>query len=531
MAKKNAKPGAARPGAEAQATEPRQFVTFHMGKECFALPMESVREIIRVPRAIRVPLTPEGFEGLANLRGAILPVMDLRRMVGLPARAIDDASRTIVVECGGPVGLIVDRVSQVVSFAADRIETLDETATLSASGLDGLLDGVIKDSAGAGLIQILDATHAIRQSSVAATDRDPDAPATASAPTGVAEDEAGNDSLVQFVNLTVDDQEYAFEISEVDEIVRPPEAIFKVPQSAGHVLGMIDLRERLLPIVCLRRLFGLPATEISESSRILVLHVAREDEPDARVGLVVDQVREVITASAEEQVNVSGLISRDGQARIGTMCRLDGGKRLVGVLSGRTLFQDPAIRAALNEAADVTDTQQERTEMAEATPRDTDDGEETQLVVYQLDGQDFGVEIDAVREIIRVPADLRRVPQAPHYVAGIITLRGAVLPVVTMRTRFGLAEAAREDRQRIMVLSRDGIATGFIVDSVTEVLRLPRNAIEPAPDLSDEQRNLIGTVANLNGGERIIQILDAAALLSAGTVDMAAHDEDLAVPA
>ncbi|ARE40333.1 Positive regulator of CheA protein activity (CheW) [Rhodovulum sp. P5] len=531
MARNTADVGDAVSDSEATAAEPRQFVTFYMGEDCFALPMELVREIIRVPDAIRVPLTPPGFEGLANLRGAILPVMDLRRMTGLPPRPVDDASRTIVVDCGTPVGLIVDRVSHVVSFAADRIETPEESASLGATGIDTLLDGVVKDTEGAGLIQILDVSQAVRLASVVAAESTTDAKPGLAGSTASQDADGEDDSLVQLVNLMVDGQEYAFEISEVDEIVRPPESIFQVPQSASHVLGLIDLRERLLPIVCLRRLFGLPSSEISESNRILVLHVDREGDPDARVGLVVDQVREVITASREDQVGVSSLISQTGQDRIGTMCRLEGGKRLIGVLSGRTLFQDAAIRAALDEAGETTETAEDQTDMAETTAQAAGDGDETQLVVYQLDGQDYGVEIDAVREIIRVPNDLRSVPRAPHYVAGIITLRGAVLPVVTMRTRFGLPEAEREDRQRIIVLSRDGVETGFIVDSVTEVLRLSRASIEKAPDLSDEQRALMGNVANLDGGDKIIQILDASALLLTETCDVRDEDEDLAATA
>jgi purine-binding chemotaxis protein CheW len=98
---------------------------------------------------------------------------------------------------------------------------------------------------------------------------------------------------------------------------------------------------------------------------------------------------------------------------------------------------------------------------------------------------------------------------------GVIDLRGVVPPVVDMRARFGLGEGGDADRRRILVLQLRGMRTGFVVDTLTEVLRLPVGAIEDAPELSDTQRRLIGRVANLEGGARIIQILDAAALLEA----------------
>jgi len=69
------------------------------------------------------------------------------------------------------------------------------------------------------------------------------------------------------------------------------------------------------------------------------------------------------------------------------------------------------------------------------------------------------------------------------------------------------------------VLCKDGVQTGYIVDSVTEVLRISRAALEPAPRLSAEQGQLIGTVANLNDGNRMIQIVDAAALFFKDAAD------------
>jgi purine-binding chemotaxis protein CheW len=222
----------------------------------------------------------------------------------------------------------------------------------------------------------------------------------------------------------------------------------------------------------------------------------------------------VLNVQAADLVKISGMINRDGAQRIGAMCRLDEGKRLVGVLSGATLFTDTAIANAITKATQGTET-------AEKIVLDTSsDPAETQLVVYQLAGQEYGIDIASVREIIRVPADLKHVPHSPDYVAGVINVRGAVLPVVTLRIRFGVGEVARTDRERIIVLNRDGVQTGYIVDAVAEVLRIPRSRLEPAPALSPEQSRLIGTVANLNDGKRIIQIVDAAALFADGMTDV-----------
>ncbi len=139
--------------------------------------------------------------------------------------------------------------------------------------------------------------------------------------------------------------------------------------------------------------------------------------------------------------------------------------------------------------------------------------EEEQFVVFRLADEEYGVPIGAVQEIVRVPEHLTRLPKAPAFIKGVVNLRGSVLPVVDQRTRFDLDDIERNDRQRIMVFTIDGVRTGFIVDSVSEVLKIPRSAIGPMPTLSDRQTELISRVANLEKQKRMIMLIDVDHLL------------------
>ena len=76
----------------------QQFVTFYAGGETFAVDMAPVQEIIRVPTVVRVPLVPDTLEGLANLRGKVLPIISLRRVFGFPEQEYNDATRAIVID-------------------------------------------------------------------------------------------------------------------------------------------------------------------------------------------------------------------------------------------------------------------------------------------------------------------------------------------------------------------------------------------------------------------------------------------------
>ena len=110
-------------------------------------------------------------------------------------------------------------------------------------------------------------------------------------------------------------------------------------------------------------------------------------------------------------------------------------------------------------------------------------------------------------------------PKAPDFVEGVINLRGAVLPVIDQRKRLDLPPVELNDRQRIMVFLLAGVRTGFIVDAVTEVLKIPKTAIGPSPRLSSVQARLLGRVANLEGQKRLIQLIEPAHLLDAADQD------------
>jgi purine-binding chemotaxis protein CheW len=139
--------------------------------------------------------------------------------------------------------------------------------------------------------------------------------------------------------------------------------------------------------------------------------------------------------------------------------------------------------------------------------------DDEQVVIFRLDKEEFGAPIASVQEIVRIPDELIRVPKAPSFVEGVINLRGTVLPVIDLRLRLGLEQVERSDRQRIMVFLISDVRTGFIVDQVAEVLRIPKAAIEPAPQLSAEQGMLLSRMANLEKQKRMVQLLDPPHLM------------------
>jgi purine-binding chemotaxis protein CheW len=487
----------------------RQFVTFHAGNEVFAVDMAPVQEIIRVPEVVRVPLSPTALEGLANLRGKVLPIISLRRLFGFPEQAHEDATRALVmdVDLGQPLAFVVDRVSSVVGVEASRIEDVGSIRTTVNTEV---ISGLIKDVGGHAMIMVLDFAKLIERefTQIAAIAKKTGHAALVSA--GAQDVEEKSSDELQLVSFDVEGQEYAIAIEDVQEIVQVPESVIHIPRSDSHVVGVMTLRSRLLPLVSLRYMFGLADRAMDEKSRIVVLTLA-----GASVGVVVDAVSEVLRVAKSGVDPIPTLLAREGNlAEVTQICRLDNGKRLVSIVTARNLFGNSLVQNALSEVQSTVNKTEQESSLDAADPDESLDDDE-QVVIFRMDKEEFGVPIAGVQEIVRVPEALIRIPKAPQFVEGVINLRGSVLPVIDLRQRLGLEHVERSDRQRIMVFLIAGVRTGFIVDQVAEVLKIPKAAIEPAPQLSAEQGSLLSRMANLEKQKRMVQLLDPAHLMGA----------------
>lgn len=497
-----------------------QFVTFEVAGEMFAVPMAPVQEIIRMPAVSHLPLAPQTLEGLANLRGRVLPIINLRRLFGAARHAHDDATRALVIHIGQPLGFVVDRVASVISVEPGEIESAQSIQSIVSADF---LTGVIKRARGTAgdgqdMLLIVDFARLIEGQfsalGVGGASTRISGPLAASADAHDADEPHGGDEL-RLVSFSVAEQEYALDISEVQEIVQLPEQVSALPNAPGHVLGLISLRQRLLPLVSLRALFGLPQLDYTEQQRIVVASLPG----GLRVGLVTDSVKEVLSVPRSQAESMPGVLAADSRLQEFTsICRLDDGRRLVSIIASDRLLHASAMGDTLASTVSLEgpvagDPANKEGETMQIDDLDDNADDDAQVVIFRLGAEEFGVPIMSVQEIVRVPESLTRVPKTPAFVEGVINLRGTVLPVIDQRARLGLPVVDRSEGQRIMVYMLGGLRTGFIVDSVAEVLRIPRAQIAPAPTMSSEQSALISRVANLQGDKRLVMLIDPQHLL------------------
>jgi purine-binding chemotaxis protein CheW len=140
-----------------------------------------------------------------------------------------------------------------------------------------------------------------------------------------------------------------------------------------------------------------------------------------------------------------------------------------------------------------------------------------QLVTFRLGNEEFGIDIKKVQEINRM-IDITKIPNAPPFIEGVVNLRGKIIPIVSLRTKLGFGEVERDKATRIMVVELKGSVLGFIVDSVSEVLRIPEAKVEPAPALTGGTDSAyIEGVINLS--DRILILLSLSALFGSDPKD------------
>jgi purine-binding chemotaxis protein CheW len=485
-----------------------QFIVFQIGDSSFALPLDRVGEITRLPSLARMPLAPPSLLGLANLRGNVLPVVDVRRLLGLGEAVLTETTRVVVLDQGEPVGFVVDRIEGLRAVTTARVEQDDAGA---GSFDPDLLDGVIKGAEGDGTIKILNPQRLLRDEFAMLRSSGPRAASAVSIANAPVRS-APESQQVSLVTFALGAQEYALPVDRVREIIPLPSQVSEVARSETAVLGVVTLRDRLLPLVSLRALLGLPnGGDQGGRSKVLVLSVGKN-----WIGVVADRTRDIVRVDPVMIDPAPPLLTRGaGDAEITSICRLDQGLRLVAVLSPDRLFRSELVRRILDE--------QDQTGAEPADQIDGDAMHDEQFVIFRLGGQDYGLPIAAVDEIANPPEHITRVPRAPAFIDGVMNLRGIVVPIVDLRRRFELTSREPAAAPRILVLAVGGVKTGFMVDSVSEVMKVQAEAIRPAPEMSAEQMRLIGRVVNLDAQGRLILLIDPTQLLNRVEADVLAN--------
>jgi purine-binding chemotaxis protein CheW len=154
---------------------------------------------------------------------------------------------------------------------------------------------------------------------------------------------------------------------------------------------------------------------------------------------------------------------------------------------------------------------------------------ELHIVGFKVGRETYGVPITSLHEIVRVP-EITAVPDAPDYLEGVINLRGKIVSVMDLRKRFGEKQATVKKHNRILVVEHAGRLAGLIVDSASEVLKIPADAVEAPPAVfQDGGLNCVTGLGKVAG--RLVVLLDMSKLLAPGSLQIKSDSSEKKTPA
>jgi purine-binding chemotaxis protein CheW len=463
-------------GSSSTADVERRRLVFRVGEQNHEIEADLVLEVVRVPHITRVPHGPMALAGIANLRGKPVPVLSMGKVLNGSHGATRDG-KIIVYDHGGAVGLLVD---DVLRLSADA-------TTAPLQGLNGLLDAAFKVARRAPVERAVNGDRG-------------------------AELEASV-QLIAFLSFSLAGQLYGLPLEDIREVATLTDEIAVIPNAAAAFIGLIPMRDSVLPLVSLASLLGLDGPHsASEGSPIIVV----EYEGDL-VGLVVDDM-DVIRRLDEAAIDtVPAVLQRErGYAQIEAIGRIAEGGLLISILSPEKLFGHHTVIQAIgqNEGAKPM-----------GTTREKDDTFE-QFLIFQLGDENYGLPIGSVDEVVRVPNEVTRMPGAPTFMMGVINLRGKAIPLIDQRTRFEAVELAQTAKARAIIVTLGTLQAGFVVDSVSEVKAFSSTALSAAPEFSSEQTDVFDRIAHIKSDGRMILLIDPQELLSRAERDIVAAITD-----
>lgn len=488
--------------SENEMTTENIYVSFRVGEETYGIGIDDVRQIIRVPKITRVPKMPGYVKGMTNLRGEVLPLVDLSLRLGYGCECShEEDTRVIVVDKRGILtGLIVESVNEVKSTEVHEIDNFPEI--LNASVDKKFISGIIKIGEGedVSIIQVMNTDEVI---DIEAASKQIEKNSTLAKKEKLEETNASGINDRRFISFNVLEQEYSVEIHKINEIIWMPE-VTGVPGLPDYVLGIFSLRGKVIPLLSLHSKFGVVLETDAETTRVVIV-----DINGVLVAFAADKVNAVLSVD-ESLIELPPKVYDDQEgSEVSAVLKLDEGKRLVMVLEPQNLVDDAELEALKSVAEQTTESAHMENSVENAGE------EEKQIVTFKIESEDYGIYIHKVQEINRY-TNVTKIPKTPKFVEGIINLRGEVIPLIDLRSRFELEAKERDEFTRVIIVNLQNMKVGFVVDWVDEVLRIRERDIDTVPPVLSAAVNseFIDGVVNFEDNEKMILLLDVEELFS-----------------
>lgn len=432
-------------------------IVFQIGKQNFAFSLDNVKEIIKVPSITPVPLTKSHVAGLINLRGDVIPVLNLREKYGIESYIKSEDARIIIIEKNNvKIGMLVDKVLNISSIDQSQVNeckvtTLEEVkAVIKQKEEDKLItfidtDKILEENLELSFFQKINI-----ESSISKTD----------------ETEQKVLKQERYILAQIDGQNYALNIANIQEIIRFSD-FSTVPSESDDILGIINLRNEIIPIINIQKLLKAESKEIDDETKIIIAYYS-----GFKFGFIVDKILSVISVN-EYEIKPLPTIANYKDIFTGT---IKSDERMFIILSINKIFEK--VSSAIYE--EIKNQGEEALEMLKTS-------DEKQVVLFEINNQKFAIDIQKVKEINRIPS-IVKVPNEKVYLKGIANLRGDIIAIIDLGILLYGEETQISDSSRVIIVELRGERFGILAKKVLSVSKVSaENIIEVDNSIEDEQ--------------------------------------------
>lgn len=477
---------------------PAIYGSFWLDNTEFALPANVVTEVVNEPAGISaMPLSPPFMLGLFNLRGKIIPVVDLRLLLKYPEGQAADRKVAIVEDGDVCIGLRVDRTGEVLNIqAASHVDLRPRVGQIE----DVVVEGLLKLDNGRRIVQILDPYEILSLKKVPRGEtsvRDTPRP-----------DTALRGSRHSCISFQMGHTTCAIDLRYVKEVVDSPEIIDSVLVNDCFI-GITNLRGSIIPVADFRNFMGDSADIRASRTKMRRRKMLIVQTEGGLIGLLVYSVDSIISYFQHDILQFTKLALP--RADIVKGCLVSKEDEIVMVLDHEVLRTDPVLVDTARRCQEVhppNDEGEPRLQAERSSARLT-------FIVFGF-GKHFALDTSQVSEVINYPETLLKPPYALDFVEGILSLRGELIALINPRALYELP-AGEKSGGRVLIFKHEGRKYGILVDSVDEIVITSGDKVTDRMAISHKESSMkiaedvSGCIRSPTWG--IVMILDVNAVL------------------
>lgn len=392
------------------------YVIFSLNKQEYCISMKDISEIIGLKKITKIPLSPKYVEGLINLRGEIIPIINLKTKFGLKNN--DVFSKIIIINCHRKIGVLVDSINGILNKYDEEIES-------KTKYINSIIKSKDKEYFILDINKIVDIKN-IKSLSINRRQK--------------SKKHIKKSSLNKVITVKINNEIYGFELNKIFEIINYIEPS-KVPNVQGYVKGIISERGEIIPVIDLREILYNTDSNITEKTKIVIINI-----DDYKLGVIVENIHRLVEVekikklSSIENSILSGYIKTDDYSAV--------------VLNLNGLLTDEIKN--LNK----------KSETIEKIEKKKD-----KYILFNVNNDKYAIELNLVKEINRINK-MTKIPKSSKYIRGIINLRGDTVPIIDLKKRFNSEEIEITEVSRILVVNIENQLIGLLVDSVNKLIAM-----------------------------------------------------------